>query len=111
MRGYRATPAVLNQAGNDCDTVAADIDTQLQALRAYVESLQGVWKGIAPGTFQGLMVRYQTDSQKLNTALKGIGTTLRFTANQYAQGEEASNSALAGVMPGGGGATPLTVNM
>jgi WXG100 family type VII secretion target len=109
MRGYRTTPAILNQAGADSDAVAADIDTQLQALRAYVESLIGQWRGIAPGTFQGLMERYQADSTKLNTALRGIATTLRFTANQYAQGEDASNSALAGVMPGG--TVPLAVNM
>ena len=96
-RLYRTTPDALQQAGSDCDTTAGEIDGQLKILRTYVEGLRGVWEGMAPGTFQTLMDRFQMDSQNINLALRGIAGTLRYTAMAYVEGEEAANRAVGNV--------------
>ena len=109
MQGYKVTPEILTQAGVDCDTVAGDIDAELQALRGYVQELITLWQGVAPVSFAGMMERYDKDAISLNTALTGIAQALRVTAAQYAAGEDANNTVVSGIYDGA--RAPVTLNV
>jgi WXG100 family type VII secretion target len=101
---FAVTPQYVQAAAQSANTTAENISTQLSALKSYVVSLEGQWKGIAASTFSSLMADYDIYAQMLNQALTGIGSGLQGNYVNYTQSEEQNISnlqAVNGVIPGG----------
>jgi WXG100 family type VII secretion target len=101
---FTVTPQYIAAAAQSADTTAENIGQQLAALKSYVVSLEGQWKGIAAGTFSALMTDYDIYARMLNQALTGIGSCLQGSYVNYSSSEEQNISHLQtvnGLIPGG----------
>lgn len=101
---FAVTPQYVQQAAQSANSTAENISMQLTALKNYVVSLEGQWKGIAANTFSSLMADYDVYAQMLNQALTGIGSGLQGNYVNYSQSEEQNISGLQtvnGAIPGG----------
>ncbi|AEW94686.1 MULTISPECIES: WXG100 family type VII secretion target [Streptomycetaceae] len=94
MSGFQVTPEYVREAATSCDTTAELVKEQLDALKAYVQSLEDVWHGVAHNTFQIYMQEYDLYANMLHQALTGIASGLRGTHVNYEQSEQ---SALDGI--------------
>ncbi|MFD9812047.1 WXG100 family type VII secretion target [Streptomyces sp. NPDC059080] len=86
--GFKVTPEMIAQAASSCDNTAADVETKLQNLKAYVISLEQSWQGIAHNTFQIYMAEYDTYAQMLHNALTDIASGLRGNEVNYKESEQ-----------------------
>jgi WXG100 family type VII secretion target len=107
---FHVTPELVRQAAGDCTGTAYEIDAQLGALRSYVVSLEGVWRGIAQDTFQELMHDYDVYARMMHDALTDIATGLTTNEFHYTDTEAANIRNLQSVdgapMPGQAGYHP-----
>jgi WXG100 family type VII secretion target len=85
---FVVTPADVSAAANSASNTAANIAEQLSALKSYVVSLEGQWRGIAAGTFSSLMADYDLYAQMLNQALTGIASGLNGNYVNYSDSEQ-----------------------
>jgi WXG100 family type VII secretion target len=100
---FTVTPQDVQAASQSATTTADNIADQLSALKSYVVSLEGQWRGIAANTFSSLMADYDIYSQMLNQALTGIASGLQGTYVNYSESESQNISnlqAVGGAIPG-----------
>jgi WXG100 family type VII secretion target len=104
MDQVRVTPEMIADAANACDTKAQEIDGELASLRSYVYFLQGIWHGVASGTFNDLMFDFDRYATMMHNALTDIASGLRGNFHNYVDNENANLAALKqvnGSIPGG----------
>lgn len=70
-------PATIQAAARDVSTATQTAETHLGDLRKEVSHLQPAWQGLAGGTFQNVMERYDEQSKRLVDALSAIGDLLQ----------------------------------
>ncbi|MEU3708671.1 WXG100 family type VII secretion target [Streptomyces catenulae] len=85
---YQVTPEMVADAAVSCDNTAAEVESKLQMLKAYVVQLEDMWQGVAHQTFVGYMQQYDINAQHLHHALTEIATGLRTNHVNYSQSEE-----------------------
>jgi WXG100 family type VII secretion target len=98
--GFQVTPEYLTDAARSCQNTNDLIQEQLAALKSYVVNMESYWQGIAAGTFQDLMVEYQTCSAALNDALTGIANGLRGNWGNYTANEQTNTSNINNIRAG-----------
>lgn len=101
---YHVTPEYLAQASSDASTAAEQIKGQLDEIKAYVYSLEDVWRGIARDRFLALMSEYDVLANMLHQALMGIGSGLHGSYVNYRDSEQQNIQNLRNIesgMPGG----------
>lgn len=101
---FTVTPEQVQAAAQSANATAENIEQQLTALKNYVVSLEGQWKGMAAGAFTSLMADYDIYAQMLHQALTGIGSGLQGNYVNYSQSEEQNITNLqsvGGTIPGG----------
>ncbi len=101
---FRVIPADVLAAAGNCRTTADELKTELDTLRAYVESLGAQWIGIASDSFTALMADYQVFATMLENALNDIGSGLTGNEVNYTDAETANRNSLVNVhgeIPGG----------
>jgi WXG100 family type VII secretion target len=101
---FMVTPQYVQQAAIDTDTTADTIAQQLAVIWQYVAALADEWAGTAHQTFTDVMIRWNADSQNLNSALHGIASGLRTTHFNYTEAELHNNAVLVNV---GAGLPPI----
>ena len=87
---YHVTPEYLATAASQAKTTAADIDTTLTQIRAFVRNLEASWKGIAQQTFDTLMAEYDIYAKMLHDSLVDIAAGLRGNYVNYRDSEQAN---------------------
>jgi WXG100 family type VII secretion target len=80
--------------------VSESLQQQMRSLMNNLEPLATTWKGQAASAFQQLMDRFNTDSQKLSTALGNIANALDANTKNYNASEEQNHSAIASILGG-----------
>ncbi|RKR89421.1 WXG100 family type VII secretion target [Micromonospora pisi] len=85
--GFNVTPEMVHSASVSCNQTAEEIARQLSALRTYVVSLEGNWRGIAQDTFQELMNDYDVYSRMMHDALTDISLGLQGNQVNYTDAE------------------------
>jgi WXG100 family type VII secretion target len=85
--GYNGTPAEFTAAHQNVVKVKEDVEGELKNLWNTISELQGLWAGPAQKAFQNMMVRFDEDAKKLNTALEGIGEQLKAAGSTYEESE------------------------
>jgi len=68
--------ATLHAAAGNVRSTRSEVDGELRKLLGVVDDLAAAWQGQASSGFQNLMHRWNTDSQKLLTALGDIADLL-----------------------------------
>ena len=91
---YSVTPEDVQTAAANCASTAAQLDTELTALKSYVMDLEAQWQGIASQTFSALMADYTLYSQMLENALIDIGQGLTGNYVNYSDAEQTNISSL-----------------
>jgi early secretory antigenic target protein ESAT-6 len=87
------TFGAIDAAASDTDTIATQIDQQLDDLKTYIAPLVATWTGEASTDYQALQSKWDTSATELNQVLRQIATTLR-TSNENYSGAEQANKAL-----------------
>jgi WXG100 family type VII secretion target len=90
MAGFTVTPEYLASAAAHVDSQSGQIETQINGLGSYAESLGVHWKGSAHNAFETLMGDYKTYAIMLKNALTDIASGLRGNEVNYS-GAEATN--------------------
>ncbi|MGC4806700.1 WXG100 family type VII secretion target [Micromonospora sp. DT233] len=110
---FQVTPAYVQQAAVDCDRVAADVQTQLSALQAFVQRQSETWQGISSQKFVEEMGNFHRHSINLHNALTEIGQGLRVNAANYvnAETDNLNNLSFSGGGPNPGGPQPANGNV
>ncbi|MCW2901677.1 MAG: hypothetical protein JWO67_3942 [Streptosporangiaceae bacterium] len=104
---YRVTPQYLADASTTSTNTAHDVETQLRAIKSYVNSLEASWGGVAHDRFKALMAEYDIYARMLHDALVGIASGLHGNYLNYKDSEQRNLSNLSAIeasMPGGHGA-------
>jgi 6 kDa early secretory antigenic target len=83
----------LDTAATDTETIANQIDQQLEDLKTYLAPLIASWSGDASTSYQALQSKWDTSAADLNQILRQITTTLR-TSNENYGGTEKSNTTI-----------------
>jgi early secretory antigenic target protein ESAT-6 len=86
------TFGAVDNAAADTDTVANQIDQQLDDLKAYLAPLVATWEGQASSEYQALQARWDTSAADLNTVLRDIAGALRTAHANYTSAESANAS-------------------
>ncbi len=90
----------MAKAAQQVQQVSDSLQQQMRSLMNNLEPLAGSWKGQAATAFQQLMERFNTDSQKLSTALGNISSALDSNTKNYNASEEQNHSAIANILGG-----------
>jgi len=88
---FQTTPEAMVGVATDCDSTAAEFDSQFNELQSYCQSLQGPWLGPCATTFDALMKQWDVHAKNLNTALRGIAQGLRTNSQAYVDDETFNN--------------------
>jgi WXG100 family type VII secretion target len=91
---FSVTPEYIALAAGNCHTTAADIHGELTTLKNYVLDLGASWLGVASGTFQNMMVDFQSYANNLHNSLDDIGSGLQGNFVNYLEMEQSNISTL-----------------
>jgi WXG100 family type VII secretion target len=97
---FGTTTDDMAKAAQQVLQVSESLQQQMRSLMNNLEPLAGSWKGQAASAFQQLMERFNTDSQKLSTALGNIATALDANTKNYNSSEETNHSAISNILGG-----------
>lgn len=86
----------IDGAAGDTDTIAGQIDSTLDDLKAYLAPMVASWEGAASTDYQALQAKWDTSAEELNTILRQVATTLRTANGNYTETESANASIWAG---------------
>jgi WXG100 family type VII secretion target len=86
--GFGVVPQDVANAASAANTTAGNVQTQLDTLQAYVQTLEDEWEGIASATFATLMDDYQIYANVLHQALLDIGSGLLNNFSNYDESEQ-----------------------
>lgn len=77
----------IQAASVDIAAIAADIESQVQAMMGRLTALEDAWRGSAAAQFQGLIASWQGTQTQVRTSLDDIGRVLGQAGAQYADVE------------------------
>ena len=95
--GWRVTPDDLQQASAFVSSQADEINSEIQALGNYAQSLSQFWQGSAQQAFETLMSDYRTYATMLDNALTDIASGLQGNYVNYSNAEQANLSSIVNV--------------
>ena len=95
--GTSAELAGMSTSSNTLSELGATMSATLGQLRGDVEMTRGAWAGAAQVAFQKVMTDWDTNSAKLNDALKEIGEMLGGNTTAYRTSEQNGEQALLGL--------------
>lgn len=87
----KVTFGAIDTAASDTDSIASNLNQQLDDLKGYISPLVATWTGQAATSYQTLQQQWDTSAANLNDVLRQIATTLR-TSNQNYTTAETSNT-------------------
>jgi WXG100 family type VII secretion target len=96
--GYGYTEGAHAQASAHVRQVAQDLQTEITTLGNKLEGLQGQWAGKAASAFHNLHAQWNTDQQKLNSALENIAQLLDQAGSTYNAAEDQEHSTFNKIM-------------
>lgn len=85
---FGTTTEEMQRAGNHVQSVNQAVQADLSSLRGQLTPLAGMWRGAAATEFTRLMARWDASAAQLNEALRGIGESIRGSAQSYQQQED-----------------------
>lgn len=88
----KVTFGAIDSAASDTDTIATQIDQQLDDLKAYIAPLVATWTGEASTDYQALQTKWDTSAAELNQILRQIAITLRTSNENYNSAEQANKA-------------------
>jgi WXG100 family type VII secretion target len=88
----KVTFGAIDSAASDTDTIATQIDQQLDDLKAYIAPLVASWTGEASTDYQALQTKWDTSAAELNQILRQISTALRTSNENYNSAEQANKA-------------------
>lgn len=100
MSAFGTQTDEMARAAQQVLQVSESLQQQMRSLMNNLEPLATTWKGQAASAFQQLMDRFNTDSQKLSTALGNIANALDANTKNYNASEEQNHSAIASILGG-----------
>ena len=86
------TFSAIETAASDTDATAAQIDQQLDDLKAYLAPMVSTWTGQAAAEYQALQQKWDTSAAELNAVLREISGALRTAGQNYQQAERENTS-------------------
>ncbi len=86
------TFGAVENAAADADTVAGQIDRQLDDLKTYLAPLVASWTGQASADYQALQSRWDSSAADLGMVLREIANSLRTAHANYSRAETANAS-------------------
>ncbi|MGI9001584.1 MAG: WXG100 family type VII secretion target [Pseudonocardia sp.] len=95
--GFGTTTEDMERAGRHVLSVNEAVQTDLSTLRARLEPLAGVWRGLAAAEFVKLMARWDADARSLNEALRSIGEAIHGSARTYQQQDDQQSGGLSSI--------------
>jgi len=81
--GYGTKTVTMDSVASEFDNVNGQLATKFRNLADLMNSTTSGWQGQAGDAFRRLMQTYNTDAEKLNTALKNIATQLHTQKTSY----------------------------
>lgn len=88
MSGMRTDVAVMEEAARRVESVDAEVQAELSALRTRVGAMDGAWLGASKVAFDELMVRWNDDARRLHESLRAIGDNIRANGAAYGRSQE-----------------------
>jgi early secretory antigenic target protein ESAT-6 len=80
------------EAAGDTDSIAGQIEQQLNDLKAYLAPMVASWSGQASTDYQALQAQWNTSAADLNVVLRQIAQALRTAHGNYTQAEQQNSS-------------------
>jgi WXG100 family type VII secretion target len=94
VSGFSTSQEAMAAGQAHVDTATELVQGHIQALRTEVESMMGGWGGAAASSFVTLHQNFETQANRINTALRGMHDALGSTRTTYASQEEQEASNL-----------------
>jgi WXG100 family type VII secretion target len=95
--GWKVTPDDLQQASAFVSSQAQEINSEIQALGNYAQSLSQFWQGSAQQAFETLMSDYRTYATMLDNALTDIASGLQGNYVNYSNAEQDNRASMVSV--------------
>jgi WXG100 family type VII secretion target len=86
----KVTFGSIDTAASDTDTIATNLNQQLDDLKGYISPLVASWTGQAATNYQTLQKEWDTSATELNQVLRQIAATLRTSNQNYSTAETAN---------------------
>ncbi|MGH3524438.1 MAG: WXG100 family type VII secretion target [Mycobacterium sp.] len=86
----KVTFGAIDTAASDTDTIATNIDQQLNELKGYISPLVASWTGQASTDYQALQTKWNTSAAELNQILRQVAAVLRTSNENYSTAEQAN---------------------
>jgi ESAT-6 family protein len=91
---FEVDHATLHTAAKDVRDTRTQVDGELKKLLSVVDDLAVAWQGQASGGFQRLMIRWNEDTVKLQTALDNIADLLDQSGTAHQATDDEQNQML-----------------
>ena len=88
----KVTFGAIDTAASDTDTIATNLNQQLDDLKGYISPLVASWTGQAATSYQALQKEWDTSAAELNQILRQIEATLRTSHQNYTTAETANTN-------------------
>lgn len=88
----KVTFSAIDTAASDTDTIATNLNQQLDDLKGYVSPLVASWTGQASTSYQTLQKEWDTSATELNQVLRQVAATLRTSHQNYTTAETANTN-------------------
>ncbi|TQF68867.1 WXG100 family type VII secretion target [Rhodococcus spelaei] len=94
MGDFKTTSEEMEIASQRVKDANEQIQGHIAAIRGQVDQLQGLWRGTAKGSFDGLMARWEASGKKLNDALMGISENIKTNGVRFSEAQDAHTTAI-----------------
>lgn len=88
----KVTFGAIDTAASDTDSIANNLNQQLDDLKGYISPLVATWTGQAATSYQTLQQQWDTSAAELNDVLRQIATTLRTSNENYGTAETSNTN-------------------
>jgi 6 kDa early secretory antigenic target len=86
----QVVPDSVQAAGRQIQMLSGQIEELIGQLRATATGVQGEWKGMASGAFEGAMTDWNTAANSIHQAATSIGIATQTAGVNYADTESAN---------------------
>lgn len=94
MTGFNTSQDAMAAGASQVDDAAQQVQGQIGALRNEVETMMGGWGGSASTAFTTLHTNFESQANRINTALRQMQEALVSTRTTYANQEEQEAAAI-----------------
>jgi WXG100 family type VII secretion target len=82
----------LNEGAADTDSIAGQIEQELNDLKGFLAPLVSSWQGEAASDWQALQTKWNASGADLHAILQQIAAGLRTASENYVSGENTNKS-------------------